>query len=932
MIKKYLLFFVLFIYSTLSQAQVYECQVCDTLILDGSGYPSGLIYQWVCSNGQTSNLRTATIPITGDVTCTLTVQDTATGCVSSKTVHATNCRPCGVATDINISGSTLLVSTTNCQGTPTYRWQKWNGSSWVNLGTSTSQSTSGISGLYKVIVTCGFGCVAEKQITYTAPCTLAVPFFINNGVNTALYWITSGCDGFTKKSTIYKENPTGSGVWDSLGVVIHTTTSAQFSIAITAGTYRLRVECNGCFIYKTYTFDPCVGFSVYIVNSDNGSSPPCIPYGTTFRINPLSPLPVTYAWYRDGVLIATTPTVFVNFTTTDISIISVNVTTALGCSGHSTYNVYPDNCCPADFTLNPIAQNICINQEVTLSTTITGFGSGPYTFVWTSQLGTGPVVSQGAGATKMLTFTTAGTYTIRVVMTDGFGCQYVKAVNLIVGTCANCSCTPTLVLSGCTLFGSFSGGGCIDFAYQLQYSLTGSGWASVASGLATAGFTHIPAANGLYRLVITRANCTGAESTIINVTCFVAPCSSPPQLNLAETGGTICSLLPATICGNTFGGSATSVTITENGFGSITTPTTVTSGPFCFTYTPASGDLGTTVTVTLTTNNPLGFPCIAVTRTVAFNYLAQPAPVITSTGSVCAGQTKVITYSPLGGVLTLISGPAVLSGNTITSTGLGSIVVRYTVNNGPCAGYVNATIPSLSCCADLTMAVTETTPAKITAGALTHLGIPVTNYRIQWKKVSDNSVAFTSGAGTGAGGGAITQPFTDYSVAAGAYYAYILTSDVGDNLDCFSDYCISPIITVDNTENYWFDFEELFGITPVEGGYICAGPTDRVIYATNPVGHIPVGANPPIFNTFTASGGPVTWVYTPLGSAPTGNITISAQSSSAITFRIYYTQATVSQNVCGVGTNNYRYWFKLEAFDSCNRLRFRTFVFGYLVG
>jgi hypothetical protein len=75
---------------------------------------------------------------------------------------------------------------------------------------------------------------------------------------------------------------------------------------------------------------------------------------------------------------------------------------------------------------------------------------------------------------------------------------------MTVTNCTNCVCTPNLVLNGCVLNGSFTGAGCPNFTYQLQYSATGTGWSIAASGTASNGgtFSHTPTANGFYRLVI----------------------------------------------------------------------------------------------------------------------------------------------------------------------------------------------------------------------------------------------------------------------------------------------------------------------------------------------------------------------------------------------------------------------------------------------
>jgi gliding motility-associated-like protein len=86
-------------------------------------------------------------------------------------------------------------------------------------------------------------------------------------------------------------------------------------------------------------------------------------------------------------------------------------------------------------------------------------------------------------------------------------------------------------------------------------------------------------------------------------------CNNPPEVSLsAYSGSTTCGSFPVTVGGNTFGGSATLVRITTDGKGSLT-PAFAYSSPFSFAYTPANSDLGKTITITVTTNNPMGSPC-----------------------------------------------------------------------------------------------------------------------------------------------------------------------------------------------------------------------------------------------------------------------------------------------------------------------------------
>jgi gliding motility-associated-like protein len=138
-------------------------------------------------------------------------------------------------------------------------------------------------------------------------------------------------------------------------------------------------------------------------------------------------------------------------------------------------------------------------------------------------------------------------------------------------------------------------------------------------------------------------------------------CTNPPTVNLSSASGTTCGLAPVTVTNNVFGGSATQVTITTDGNGSVS-PSSANASPFSFTYVPVAGDAGNTVTITVTTNNPLRSPCKADKATYSLTVLSNlPAPVIDgiiqpgctlSTGSVhlssLPSSNWTVTALPIG--------------------------------------------------------------------------------------------------------------------------------------------------------------------------------------------------------------------------------------------------------------------------------------------
>ena len=210
-----------------------------------------------------------------------------------------------------------------------------------------------------------------------------------------------------------------------------------------------------------------------------------------------------------------------------------------------------------------------------------------------------------------------------------------------------------------------------------SYSLNGGGFQT--SNI----FTSV--ANGNHTITVRNAaGCTTTGSTIA-VNCG---CVNPPTVTLSATSGSTCGITPVTVTGNIFGGTATSVTITEDGGGSVT-PVSSSTSPFSFTYTPVAADAGRIITITVTTNNPAGFPCTAATATYSLTVNALPsAPTVgTRTHPTCTVATGSVILNglPSSGEWTITQSPG---GNTYTGTGtsttisgLASGTYTFTVTN-----------------------------------------------------------------------------------------------------------------------------------------------------------------------------------------------------------------------------------------------------------
>ncbi|MBN2778077.1 MAG: gliding motility-associated C-terminal domain-containing protein [Bacteroidales bacterium] len=164
-----------------------------------------------------------------------------------------------------------------------------------------------------------------------------------------------------------------------------------------------------------------------------------------------------------------------------------------------------------------------------------------------------------------------------------------------------------------------------------------------------------PLVNGLYVVTVedVTSGCTSISSNI-NLDCG---CSNPTSLSLSAGSGTTCGIEPETVLGNTFGGSATEVSLVVTSGNGILDQTSINTSPFDFTYTPVLSDAGTTVTITVTTNNPEGLPCSAAIQTYSLNVYDLPTATAGNSTPVCNGGS--LTFNETGGdaVVWTWSGP-----------------------------------------------------------------------------------------------------------------------------------------------------------------------------------------------------------------------------------------------------------------------------------
>ncbi|HOZ31155.1 MAG TPA: T9SS type A sorting domain-containing protein, partial [Bacteroidales bacterium] len=147
--------------------------------------------------------------------------------------------------------------------------------------------------------------------------------------------------------------------------------------------------------------------------------------------------------------------------------------------------------------------------------------------------------------------------------------------------------------------------------------------------------------DGSYVVTVAYNGCT-ATGDVIEFNCL---CDNPSSINLSPTDGIICDNESVfQLFGNTFSGGATEVYVSHNGSGELN-ENTFTTSPFDVIYTMGADDYSGPVTVTITSNNPLGEPCSEASEQFVIYTVASPVIGLPETVNACAEELFEYTYS-----------------------------------------------------------------------------------------------------------------------------------------------------------------------------------------------------------------------------------------------------------------------------------------------
>lgn len=387
---------------SLNPAPVLDCNN-TTYFISGFSGSSDIVYQWTdaSSNPAGTNPDSSATGINVAGTYTLTVTDTISGCSTNSSLTVTQ----GTAPLANAGGNSLLTcidtaitldgSLSDVGINIVY---SWTGPGIVTGGTTTTPTVN-INGLYILTVTdTTTGCFSTDTVQ------------INS--NTTIPSVTTSASSVidcNNTSITLTASATGSGLsyaWTGPGLVSGGTTSTP--TVNQAGVYTVIVTdaSNGC--TDTSTVTTTIDTLSPVITAGNDTLINC--NQTSIQLSALpNSSSYTYTWIGPGVTSgATTANPTVNASGTYVVIVEG----ANGCTASDTIQVNSLTGPTAAFTTTTTSTQ----APVTVSTNNSSTGSG-LTYDW--NFGNGDTsTALNAGTT----YTSGGSYTITLIVTDTNGC------------------------------------------------------------------------------------------------------------------------------------------------------------------------------------------------------------------------------------------------------------------------------------------------------------------------------------------------------------------------------------------------------------------------------------------------------------------------------------------------------------------------------
>ncbi len=406
-------------------------------------------------------------------------------------------------------GTAVSFTATTSGGTApfSFSWNFGDGTGNVATGTTnTASHTYTVKGTYtvKVNATDSTGKIASTSTSITiAPLTLAVTVSgPTSGTVGTLVTFTASPSGGTSPYTFSWNFGDGTG-----NVATGTTASASHTYTV-KGTYPVKVnatDANGklASASTSITIAP-LPLTVTVSGPTSGT----VGTAVTFTASPSGgTAPYTFSWnFGDGtgnVATGTTNTASHTYTVKGTYTVKVNATDANGklASASASITIAP---LPLAVTVSGPTSGT-VGTAVTFTASPSG-GTSPYTFSWNFGDGTGNFAI-GTTNTASHTYTSPGTFTVKVNATDANGKLATASTGITIKSVLIVDFGPTTTIVGNTTFVSQISGGTAPFTCTWNF---GDG-TPVATGCNP---FHVYIASGSFSATLTVTDSTGATGSM----------------------------------------------------------------------------------------------------------------------------------------------------------------------------------------------------------------------------------------------------------------------------------------------------------------------------------------------------------------------------------------------------------------------------------
>lgn len=393
-------------------------------------YATGITatYAWNDPAAQTSKTATGLLP--GTYICTVTLSNGCTG-TATTTVGANSVTYTSSSTLVSCPGGSDGTATVNMNpvvGTLSYAWD--------DPAAQTTQTASGLTaGTYNCTITSDIGCTGTATVTVDEIPGMVAAFPVKNDVT-----CNSGSDGILTVDVTQGTAPY-SYSWD------HSTSTSNTASDLQVGQSTVTItDNNGCVITASETLNQPPPLQVSYITQDTVICPEASALLSVQGTGGSIPSTYTFTWKENGTVIGTGTSILVDPVNSGTSY-CVELTEQCGSPSADSCMVItfptpidpqfvsniPYSCLPGEF--------VFLNQS--------SFGPDDEIDSIIAEFGNGDIMTFYGDTNLTYTYTSAGVYTLNVIVTSSRGCvttgTFPGIANVIANPVAdfNMSANPT---------------------------------------------------------------------------------------------------------------------------------------------------------------------------------------------------------------------------------------------------------------------------------------------------------------------------------------------------------------------------------------------------------------------------------------------------------------------------------------------------------